>query len=102
MDPIVILLIGIAVILISIIVLKLHPFISLLLSAIIVALLTPESNLIAYFITKGLASEEAIKMSHKAVGERIATEFGNTCTKIGILIAMAAIIGKSMLESAEK
>jgi GntP family gluconate:H+ symporter len=33
------------------------------------------------------------------LGERIATEFGNTCAKIGILIAMAAIIGKSMLDS---
>ena len=99
MDPILILLVGISVILISIILLKLHPFISLLLSAIVVAILTPESNLIAYFITKGLGSEEAMKMSHKSVGERIAVEFGNTCTKIGILIAMAAIIGKSMLES---
>ena len=99
MDPILILLVGISVILISIILLKLHPFISLLLSAIVVAILTPESNLIAYFITKGLGSEEAMKMSNKSVGERIAVEFGNTCTKIGILIAMAAIIGKSMLES---
>jgi GntP family gluconate:H+ symporter len=99
MDPIVILLVGISVILVSIILLKLHPFISLLLSAIVVAILTPESNLIAYFVAKGLGSEEAMKMSHKSVGERIAVEFGNTCTKIGILIAMAAIIGKSMLES---
>jgi GntP family gluconate:H+ symporter len=38
-------------------------------------------------------------MSKKSIGERIATEFGNTAAKIGILIAMAAIIGKCMLES---
>jgi GntP family gluconate:H+ symporter len=40
-----------------------------------------------------------LSQSHKSVGERIAVEFGNTCAKIGILIAMAAIIGKSMLDS---
>jgi GntP family gluconate:H+ symporter len=41
----------------------------------------------------------ALAYAKKGVGERIATEFGNTCAKIGILIAMAAIIGKCMLES---
>jgi GntP family gluconate:H+ symporter len=33
------------------------------------------------------------------VGERVAQGFGRTCTKIGILIAMASIIGKFLLES---
>jgi GntP family gluconate:H+ symporter len=40
-----------------------------------------------------------LAFSKKGIGERVATEFGNTCAKIGILIAMAAIIGKCMLES---
>lgn len=35
----------------------------------------------------------------KTVGERVAAAFGNTCSKIGILIAMAAIIGKCLLDS---
>lgn len=33
------------------------------------------------------------------VGERVAETFGSTCGKIGILIAMAAIIGKCLLDS---
>lgn len=35
----------------------------------------------------------------KTVGERVAGAFGSTCTKIGILIALAAIIGICLLES---
>jgi len=35
----------------------------------------------------------------ETVGERVAGGFGSTCGKIGILIAMAAIIGKCLLES---
>ncbi len=37
--------------------------------------------------------------SRKTVGERVATRFGSTCTSIGILIAMASIIGKCLLDS---
>ncbi len=42
------------------------------------------------------ASDLATK---KTVAARVAEGFGNTCTKIGILIAMAAIIGKCLLDS---
>ena len=35
----------------------------------------------------------------KTVGERLAVAFGTTCGKIGILIALAAIIGKCLLDS---
>jgi len=41
----------------------------------------------------------AKESTDKTVGERVAVAFGNTCGKIGILIAMAAIIGKCLLES---
>ncbi|MEY2835261.1 MAG: hypothetical protein RLZZ557_923 [Bacteroidota bacterium] len=99
MDPLIILVVGIVVVVGGIIVFKLHPFISLLLAALAVALLTPESLTYDFFLGKGMTEAEALKMAHKSIGERIATEFGNTCAKIGILIAMAAIIGKSMLDS---
>jgi GntP family gluconate:H+ symporter len=39
------------------------------------------------------------KAARENVGERVAFAFGNTCAKIGILIAMASIIGKCMLDS---
>ena len=41
----------------------------------------------------------AIEEGKKSVGERVAAGFGSTCAKIGILIALAAIIGMSLLES---
>lgn len=98
-EPLYILLVGVVVVVGGIIGLKLHPFLSLLLAAIAVALLTPVELTQHYFISKGMGAAEAAQMAHKSLGERIATEFGNTCAKIGILIAMAAIIGKSMLDS---
>ncbi|MBL7817865.1 MAG: GntP family permease [Saprospiraceae bacterium] len=98
-DPIFILLIGMGIVVGGIIVLKLHPVLALLLAAITVALLTPTTAVEQFYLSKGTAAAEAAKLAHKSIGERIATEFGNTCAKIGILIAMAAIIGKSMLDS---
>jgi gluconate:H+ symporter, GntP family len=99
MDSIYILLIGVIIVVGGIIFLKLHPFLALLSAALVVAFLTPESSIVEFFISKGNTAEAALKIAHKSLGERIATEFGNTCAKVGILIAMAAIIGKAMLES---
>lgn len=41
----------------------------------------------------------ARKDANSTVGERVAAAFGSTCGKIGILIALAAIIGKCLLDS---
>ncbi|AEI47626.1 GntP family permease [Runella slithyformis] len=98
-DPILILCVGVVIVVGGIIGLKLHPFLALLSAALVVALLTPTASLEQFYISKGSTAADAIKLAHKSIGERIATEFGNTCAKIGILIAMAAIIGKSMLDS---
>jgi len=46
-----------------------------------------------------LASRAARNASEETVGERVASAFGRTCASIGILIAMAAIIGKCLLDS---
>jgi gluconate:H+ symporter, GntP family len=99
LDPILIMLIGMAIVVGGIIQFKLHPVLSLLLAAIVVALLTPTAAVEQFFIAKGGLEADALKQAHKSIGERIASEFGNTCAKIGILIAMAAIIGKAMLDS---
>ncbi len=98
-NPIFILFIGILIVVGGIIGFKLHPFLALLLAALVVAILTPLASVEQFFLSKGMSATEALQQSHKSIGERIATEFGNTCAKIGILIAMAAIIGKSMLDS---
>ncbi|MCW3109087.1 MAG: GntP family permease [Segetibacter sp.] len=98
-DPIFILLIGIVIVVGGIIGLKLHPFLALLLAAFVVAWMTSGSALQQFALEKGSTPAAALAMSKKSIGERVALEFGNTAGKIGILIAMAAIIGKCLLES---
>jgi len=98
-NPIFILLVGILIVVGGIIGFKLHPVLALLLAALVVAILTPLTSVEQFFLSKGMSASEALQQSHKSIGERIATEFGNTCAKVGILIAMAAIIGKAMLDS---
>lgn len=98
-SPFLILLIGIIVVVGGIIGFKLHPFLALILGAFAVATLTSGSLVEQYAISKGATPAAALQLSKKSIGERVALEFGNTCAKIGILIAMAAIIGKCLLES---
>ena len=45
------------------------------------------------------AERSARAAAEETVGERVAAGFGSTCRKIGILIAMAAIVGVCLLES---
>ncbi len=98
-DPLFILSVGVLIVVGGIIGLKLHPFLALILGALVVALMTPAVAVEQYALDKGTAPAAALALSQKGIGERIATEFGNTCAKIGILIAMAAVIGKCLLES---
>ena len=98
-DPLTILFTGIVIVVGGIIGLKLHPFLALLLGALVVAIMTPGSVIEHDALAKGVTPAVAHQLSTRSIGERIALEFGNTCGKLGILIAMAAIIGKCMLES---
>ena len=91
--------IGLAVIIGSILILKLHPVLALLFGAIIVGILTSGDHLIQYAQSKGMSDAEMAALINQPVGKRIATAFGNTAAKIGILIAMAAIIGTCLLRS---
>ncbi len=98
-DPLFILAVGILVVVGGIIGFRLHAFLALLVGAFVVALLTPDASIITYITGKGGSLADAQKLINQDVGLRIASEFGSTCGKIGILIAMASIIGKTMLES---
>src|SRR5712692_3341882 len=79
MHPTLILLIGIATILAGIVVLRLNAFLALIIAAIVVSLLAP--------------GEAAAKVA------RVAEGFGRTAGTVGIVIALAAIIGKAMMDS---
>jgi len=77
--PELILLVGIATVVSLIMLLRLNPFLSLIVGALTVSLLAPGA----------LADKVA----------RVATAFGATAGSIGIVIALAAVIGMCMLES---
>ena len=77
--PLIILAVGIAVVIGMIVVLRIHAFLALITAAIVVSLLAP--------------GEFAEKIS------RVAEAFGTTAGKIGIVIALAAVIGKCLIDS---
>ena len=79
MHPILILLAGMAAVLGAILLLRLNAFLALITAAILVSLLAP--------------GEPAMKIV------RVAEAFGRTAGTIGIVIALAAIIGRAMMES---
>jgi GntP family gluconate:H+ symporter len=79
MNPIGILVIGVVLLIAMILVLRLNAFVALISSAIVVSLLSP--------------GELADKVT------RVGKAFGSVTGDIGIVIAMAAIIGKCMMDS---
>ena len=98
--PFILLLVGILIVVGGIIWFRLHAFLALTLAALLVGILTPVTLLERYHVEeKGVSTEEAKKLAEKNVGTRVAEGFGRTSAKIGILIAMAAIIGTCLMES---
>jgi gluconate:H+ symporter, GntP family len=79
MHPLLILLVGMATILGAILLLRLNAFLALITAAIVVSLLAP--------------GEPAVKIA------RVAEGFGRTAGSIGVVIALAAIAGKAMMDS---
>ena len=98
-DPLWLMFIGMIVVLGGILALRLHAFLALILGAIIVGSLTATPALRQFAQDKNMTAAETEALVQQSVGERVAGAFGRTCTKIGILIAMASIIGKFLLES---
>ncbi|MBA7682920.1 High-affinity gluconate transporter [subsurface metagenome] len=79
LHPLIILVVGMLTVILMITRLRMNAFIALITSAVVVSLLSP--------------GELAEKIS------RVATEFGNTAGSIGIVIALAVVIGKCMMDS---
>jgi len=79
MSPVVILIIGVVLLIAMILVLRLNAFVALITSAIVVSLLSP--------------GEFADKVN------RVGQAFGSVAGSIGIVIALAVIIGKCMMDS---
>ncbi len=98
-DPLWLMFIGMIVVLGGILALRLHAFLALILGALIVGSLTTSTALEKYAHEQEMTVKETSALMESSVGERVARGFGRTCTKIGILIAMASIIGRFLLES---
>lgn len=99
MNPILILFIGIAIVLTGIIVLRLHAFLTLIIAALVVGILTSSDALYQFALHQGMGESEALSLANQTIGKRLSTAFGNTCAKVGILIAMASVIGTCLLKS---
>ncbi len=126
MDPLLILLIGMAVVIGGVLWLRLHAFVALIGGALVVgSLATPETieqsvlkdsriekemrnqatnrfgkddpNLT--YLGQLLHETQAKHTAAQSVISRVTGAFGKACGSLGILIAMAAIIGKCLLES---
>ena len=126
MDPLIILLIGMAVVIGGVLWLRLHAFVALIGGALVVgSLATPDaieqsvmhdsrikkelhrqavnrlgkddSNLTD--LVQELQKTQAKHTAAQSVISRVTSAFGSACGSLGILIAMAAIIGKCLLES---
>ena len=99
MTPLYLLILGLLVVLGGILVLRLHPILALLLGALLVGGFTSADLLTDYALSKNLSEAETIRLLKQTLGERIVIAFGESCQKIGLLIVLASIIGKCLLES---
>lgn len=99
MDPLILLFIGIVVVIGGIVWLRLHAFIALFAAAIIVSSLTPRENIEQAALASGAKPEVAAARAQESLGDKLTSRFGSTCAQLGILIAMASIVGMCLLES---
>ena len=88
MSPFLVLLIGIAFVIVAIAVFRFHPFFALILAAVLVGAMSPQD----------LPGEEGVPQATRAL-ELTAKAFGSTAGTIGIVIALAAVIGQALMES---
>ncbi len=79
--------------------LRLHAFLALLLGAMAVALLTPAEAIREFWLSDGKSATFADDQAGKTFMEHVVMGFGEGCRKVGILIALAAVIGKCLLDS---
>ena len=103
MSPLLLLCCGMVFVLGGILWLRLHPFLAMIIAAYSVAMLTPGGALRTFADARAAKGEMTAKAAaafpEKPAASRVAEEFGRTCANLGILIAMAGILGEAMLLS---
>ncbi len=95
--------VSIAVVLICILIFRLHAFVTLLLAGLLVASLTSQAALVDFAgdqVASGGWTDKAAKaFADRSAPSRLAIAFGETAGSVGILIALASIVGQCLLES---
>ena len=99
MTPIYLLIVGLVIVIGSILLFRLHAILALLLGALAVSFLTPSHLLREYARSSNLTVQETTALVAQSPGKRIAVAFGDTAESIGLLIVLASIMGKCLLES---
>ncbi len=99
MDPFILLFIGMTIVIAGIVWLRLNAFVALFAGGLAVAVLTPAENIERHALSQGATPAVAKARSEESLGPRLAAKFGNTATQLGILIAMASIIGVCLMAS---
>lgn len=96
--PIAALVVGVCVVLFLMIGLKSHAFVALILGALVISCFVPldVTGFVKSPLPAVIRSDTAAPMQ---IVKRVTSSFGSSVADIGILIAMAAIIGKCMLVS---
>ena len=87
----------------GLVVLRLHAFLAMMLAAVTVSLLTPESALGNYAegqqMLGKMSAGEVDDFLQLSAPSRVLASFGQTCGNMGLLIAMASILGRCLLDS---
>ncbi len=99
MNPYTLLLTGMAIVICAVLVLRLHAFLALIIAALVVAWLTPAELVQQYALGRGMTEAAAGQLAGSLFADRVADGFGRTVGQIGLMIAMASIIGEGMLRS---
>ena len=103
MSPLLLVALGFAVVLVGLLWLRLHAFLAMLLAAVVVAIATPTTTLQSLAqadLTSGkITAKQAEALAKTTAPERVVSAFGETAGKVGVLIALASVIGKCLLDS---
>jgi gluconate:H+ symporter, GntP family len=95
--------VAILTVLLGILWLRLHPFLVLMTAGLLVALGTTEQNLRQYAQSRvasgSLRADEVDGFVATAAPKRLVTAFGNTTGNVGVLIALAGVIGACLMSS---
>jgi GntP family gluconate:H+ symporter len=98
-DSLLLLFIGMTVVIAGIVWLKLNAFVAMLAGAIVVATLTPAAYVQKHVLAQGGTPAAATARANENLGAKLAQKFGATTGQLGLLVAMASIVGSCLLAS---